>query len=211
MVAVCFDPNSLLLQEILYELSEQVAHSVHIVNIADEKVFEGIFREHYSGLASFALKYVKDTEIAEEIVQELFSDMWIKTDLLKIKTSVKSYLFGAVRNACLNYIKHQKVEQKYADRTRYVAPVGESTDFLELEELKEKIAIAMDKIPEKCREIFELNRFEGKRYKEIADELNLSLKTVENQMGKALKIMREELGEYLPAVLLFLFLHGGKW
>jgi len=199
------------LQEITQKLSDQIEHTAHIVNVADEKVFEGIFREYYSGLAAFALKYVRDTEIAEEIVQELFSDMWIKTDLLKIKTSIKSYLFGAVRNACLNYIKHQKVEQKYADRTRYVAPVGESTDFLELEELKEKIASAMDKIPEKCREIFELNRFEGKRYKEIADELNLSLKTVENQMGKALKIMREELGEYLPAVLLFLFLHGGKW
>ncbi len=154
---------------------------------------------------------MKDTEAAEEIVQELFSDMWIKTDLLKIKTSIKSYLFGAVRNACLNHIKHQKVEQKYVDRTRFTAQQDDATDFLELDELREKIAAALDKIPEKCREIFELNRFEGKRYKEIAEELNLSLKTVENQMGKALKIMRDELGEYLPAILLLMILHGGKW
>lgn len=187
------------------------AQNIHVVNIADEKVFEGIFRDYYSGLAGFALKYVKDTEVAEEIVQELFSDMWSKTDLLRIKTSLRSYLFGAVRNACLNYIKHQKVKQKHAERTRFSAPQNEATDFLELDELKQKIEVALDKIPEKCREIFELNRFEGKRYKEIADELNLSLKTVENQMGKALKIMREELGEYLVIALLFLVTHGGKW
>ena len=187
------------------------AQNIHVVNIADEKVFEGIFREYYSDLAGFALKYVKDTEVAEEIVQELFSDIWTKTDLLSIKTSLRSYLFGAVRNACLNYIKHQKVKQKHADRTRFSTPQNEATDFLELDELKQKIEVALNKIPEKCREIFELNRFEGKRYKEIADELNLSLKTVENQMGKALKIMREELGEYLAIALLFLVTHGGKW
>jgi RNA polymerase sigma-70 factor (ECF subfamily) len=185
--------------------------NLHVVNVGDEKVFESIFREYYSPLASFAMKYVKDDVVAEEIVQELFSDIWTRTSLLQIRTSIKSYLFGAVRNASLNYIKHQKVEQAYADRTRLTARQEDAVDFLELDELKEKIAKAMDKIPEKCREIFELNRFEGKRYKEIADELNLSLKTVENQMGKALKIMRDELGDYLPIILFLLFWRGGKW
>lgn len=185
--------------------------NLHIINIGDEKVFESLFREFYAPLAAFAMKYVKDTEMAEEIVQELFSDMWAKTDRLHIKTSIRSYLFGAVRNACLNHIKHLKVEQKYADRTRLSTSQGEATDFLELDELKQKISVALDKIPEKCREIFELNRFEGKRYKEIADELNLSLKTVENQMGKALKIMRDELGDYLLIALLILTWYGGKF
>ena len=174
---------------------------LQVINLKDEKAFEAIFRTWYSPLAAFAMRYVKEPEAAEEIVQEMFSSIWIKYETLKIQTSLKSYLYGAIRNACLNYLKHQKVERAYADRNMLSVPQNETTDFLELDELKAKIALAMDKIPAKCREIFELNRYEGKRYKEIAEELNLSLKTVENQMGKALKILREELGDYLPLVL----------
>lgn len=185
-----------------------VNSDVHLINLKDEKAFENIFKTYYSSLASFAMKYVKEPELAEEIVQEMFSNMWIRHETLRIQTSLKSYLFGAVRNACLNYIKHQKVEQKYAGHTLRTASKEEATDFLELDELKAKIALAMDKIPAKCREIFELNRFEGKRYKEIADELNLSLKTVENQMGKALKILRDELGEYLVVALWLMVEYG---
>ncbi len=183
---------------------------LQIINLKDENAFEAVFRDHYSSLAAFAMKYVRDPDVAEEIVQEMFSGIWVKHETLRIQTSMKSYLYGAVRNACLNYIKHQKVEQTYVNRTMLTAPQNDATDFLELDELREKIGRAMDKIPEKCREIFELNRFEGKRYKEIADELNLSLKTVENQMGKALKILREELGEYLPVVLWLLAMYGEK-
>ena len=93
---------------------------------------------------------------------------------------------------------------------QYESPLSQSADELEYDELVDRLQAAMNKIPEKCREIFELNRFEGKRYKEIAEELNLSLKTVENQMGKALKILRNELGDYLPLIL-WLWMHGGKF
>ncbi len=146
---------------------------------------------------------------AEEIVQDVFMNVWSKTDSIQIQTTITSYLFGAVRNAAMNYLKHEKVQLKYAESQKASMSVSESVDILELDELKEKIADAMNQIPEKCREIFELNRMEGKRYKEIAEQLGLSLKTVENQMGKALKILREELGEYLPIIILFL-MHGGK-
>lgn len=181
-----------------------------IFHFRDERAFETLFRKHYPALVNFSIKYVTDQEAAEEIVQDVFLNIWSKSENLHIHTTIKSYLFGAVRNASLNFLKHQKVRQAYVDKQMLKVNQPEHVDFLELDELKERISAAMDKIPTKCREIFELNRFEGKRYKEIAEELNLSLKTVENQMGKALKILREELGEYLPILLFLISLHGGK-
>ena len=172
----------------------------HIVNLKDEKTFEFIFRSHYAQLASFAIGYVGDKDEAEEIVQETFSKIWTRHEILEIKTSIKSYLYGAIRNACLNYLKHQAIKQKYVERQSGMNP-SQTTDFLELDELTEKIKKGMDKLPKKCREIFELSRYEGLRYQEIADHLGLSIKTVENQMGNALRILREELGEYQPFVL----------
>ena len=175
----------------------------HIVNLKDEKTFEFIFRSHYAQLAGFAVGYVGDRDEAEEIVQEMFSRIWIRHETLEIRTSIKSYLFGAVRNACLNYLKHQAIKQKYVDRQLH-QDQPEPTDFLELDELTERIQKGMDRLPKKCREIFELSRYEGLKYQEIADHLGLSIKTVENQMGNALRILREELGEYLPIALLLM-------
>lgn len=174
-----------------------------LTDFRNEETFEALFRTHYSGLASFAIRYVEDRETAEEIVQEMFSSLWSKASEIRIKTSVKSYLYGAVRNACLNHLKHQKVRQSYAEEQKWTS-YQDTTNFLELDELQSRIADALDKLPARCREIFELNRFDGKRYKEIAEYLQLSLKTVENQMGKALSILREELKDYLPLLWLLL-------
>ncbi len=185
------------------------SESAHVL-LHDLKVFESVFKTHYSGLASFAVHYVGDRDIAEEIVQELFTNLWTKAKETQIQTNLKSYLFGATRNACLNYLKHQKVERKYAERHLSTTREEYEVDFLELEQLHSLLEKAMNKIPEKCREIFEMSRFEGKKYQEIADELQLSLKTVENQMGKALKIMRDELQDYLPMIIFWIALMGVK-
>lgn len=185
--------------------------STQIVNLKDEKVYEQLFRTHYASLVSFSISYVAEIESAEEIVQDVFLNIWSKSETLKVHTSIKSYLFGAVRNASLNYLKHLKVEKAYVEEQIMQLDKSDDVNQLELDELKDKIFHALDKIPQKCREIFELNRFEGKRYKEVADELNISLKTVENQMGKALKIMRKELGDYLPLIILYISQHGGKF
>lgn len=175
---------------------------------ANEKEFEAFFNLHYPVMVGFAMNYLRDKDQAEELVQDVFTNVWIKSESIQINTSAKSYLFTATRNACLNFLKHQKIEMAYANQ--YEAPLSQSSDELEYDELVDRLEVAMDKIPEKCREIFELNRFKGKRYKEIADQLNLSLKTVENQMGKALKILRNELGDYLPLIF-WLWMHGGKF
>ncbi len=158
-------------------------------------------------MVSFAMNYVLDQDQAEELVQEVFANVWTKAESLKIQSSPRAYLFTSTRNACLNFLKHRKVENAYLERFTFLQDQG---DPVEYDELVHRLEQALDKIPEKCREIFELNRFEGKRYKEIAEELGLSLKTVENQMGKALKILRRELGDYLPLII-WLWWHGGKF
>ena len=153
---------------------------------------------YYPHLCSFALKYVGTSEDAEEIVQEVFFKVWENVESIAIKTSLKSYLYGAVRNGCFNFIKHQKVKLAHAEHEKHVRQNYFQKDLLEIDELREAILNAVDKLPERCREIFELSKYEGKKYKEIADQLNISIKTVENQMGKALKMLREDLAPYLP-------------
>lgn len=173
--------------------------------LQNESEFELVFREFYQPLCAFAYGYTNDPDIAEEIVQDTFTNLWGKAASIEIRTTVKSYLFGAIRNACLNHLKHEKVKQAHAEYEQ-LRVRNEQTDFMELDELQAHINRAMARLPEKCRQVFEMSRFEEKKYQEIADELGISIKTVENQMGKALKTMREELGQYLPVLLMMFFL-----
>ncbi len=184
--------------------------SNHLINLQDEKLFENLFKEHYNSLVHFAKKYVSDDDDAEEIVQQMFTRLWVNNQTITINTSIQSYLFGAVRNACMNYLKHEKVKNAHGDHVRLTHSSSEQIDFLELDELNTTIKKAFNKIPEKCREVFELSRYEGKKYQEIADTLNISIKTVEKQMSKALKILREELSDYL-IILIILIGDGGKF
>lgn len=169
--------------------------------------FRDFFDVHYPVMVSFAMNYVSDQDQAEELVQDVFANVWSKAATLKLQASPRAYLFSSTRYACLNFLKHKKVEQAYLEQSTFHQDQG---DPVEYDELVGRLERALDKVPEKCREIFEMNRFQGKRYKEIAEELGLSLRTVENQMGKALKVLRQELGDYLP-IILWLWWHGGKF
>ncbi|SMD36767.1 RNA polymerase sigma-70 factor, ECF subfamily [Reichenbachiella faecimaris] len=175
----------------------------NITDLSNKNTFEKVFRTYYQQLAAFAYQYVESHETAEEIVQDVFTNVWTKSDQIEIRTAVKSYLYGAVRNACLNFIKHKKIERRYEEQELLKAD-GYETDFLELDELQKEIDAALDQLPEKCRQIFEMSRFEEKKYKEIAEELGLSIKTVENQMGRALKVMRTALSRYLPSFIFWI-------
>lgn len=177
--------------------------STSISDLTNERTFEVVFKNYYSQLCAFAYQYLNDHDQAEEIVQEVFSNVWQKSSDIEIKTSVNSYLYGAVRNACLNYIKHQSIVRKHEAYEKQRSDFL-SIDFLELDELQEEIDKALNKLPEKCREIFEMSRFEEKKYREIADELGISIKTVETQMARALKVMRATLEPYMPAILLWI-------
>lgn len=172
----------------------------------NETAFEMIFKTYYQPLCNYAYSFLNDRDEAEEIVQSSFVSVWEKRHEIEIRTSFKSYLYRMVRNACLNLIKHQRVKQQHAAVSSWGGePAHEHvSERVIAHELEHRISLAMKELPEQCRLVFQLSRFEELRYQEIADQLNISVKTVENQMGKALKIMRIHLKEYLPIILIFL-------
>ena len=172
-------------------------------NFISEENFESLFRSYYADLVSFASHYVEDWEKADEIVQDTFSNIWAKIHETHIRTTAKSYLYGAIRHACLNEIKHGKVIQKHLNYEKSHFEEAFAVDFLEFSELKIKVQKALEELPAKCREVFELSRFDGMKYQEIATHMDISIKTVERHMGKALKVMRDRLGHYLPIIIWF--------
>jgi RNA polymerase sigma-70 factor (family 1) len=172
----------------------------------NERVFETVFKKHYQTLCNYACGILKDMDDAEEVVQSIFLKFWEQRQEIEINVSLKSYLYRAVHNTCLNRLKHLKIQETYR---QYVGDYLENThdsatDILDKVELESRIANALEKLPEQCRLIFKMSRFEELKYQEIADRLGLSIKTVENQIGKALKIMRTELADYLPIILLMM-------
>ena len=157
--------------------------------------FEALFRGEYKGMLLFAIRYVKEEEAAREIVQEAFISLWEKRATIDRARPVKSYLSTSVRNRCLNFLRDSKrfngtlltLEGLYPD------PSSAESNTMELKELSRQIQEAIAELPEKCREVFRLNRFEQMKYQQIADHLQISVKTVETQMSKALAHLRKKL------------------
>jgi RNA polymerase sigma-70 factor (ECF subfamily) len=170
----------------------------------DRGAFEGLFREYFPPLMAFARKILGDEDNAREVVHQVFINLWEKRNEIDMSASLKSYLFTSVHNRSLNVIRDRK---KFTDgEVPDVAGDWDVSTQIESMELEEKIREVIGTLPEKCREVFELNRFDGLKYNEIASELGISVKTVENQMTKALKILREKLSKYL-AMLLWLLMY----
>jgi RNA polymerase sigma-70 factor, ECF subfamily len=169
----------------------------------DITAFEMYFKSFYQPLCSYAYTFLHDKDEAEEIVQSTFLSVWEKREILKIHTSGKSYMYAMVRNACLNVIKHEKIKQKYVGEEIALAQPGYESvaQTMASTELETRIQAAIGKLPEQCRLVFKLSRFEELKYTEIAEQLDISVKTVENHMGKALKMMREQLKDYLPLLI----------
>ena len=166
----------------------------------DKEVFEEIYRLYYIPLCYYCAAYVGRVEDAEEIVQSLFLRLWIKRSKIKIDTSLKSYLYRAIQNDSYNYLNRKKIEGKFMLHKERMngSPFESVQHTIEKDELEGLIKQAILKLPLKRRRIFEMSRFQGLKYSEIADKLSVSVKTVETQMGKALKMMRKALKDYLP-------------
>lgn len=173
----------------------------------NETVFEQLFKKHFRELHAYAFSLLKDWDVAEEIVQALFLKLWEKNEWPNIQNSIKSYLYKSVYHDSLNYIRRQKVQQRYQTTTAYSMKnhTDDAAGKLKLSELERHLYKALNKLPEKCRAIFHLSRFEELKYQEIANQLNISIKTVETHMGKALRILRKEMKEFLPLITLMLF------
>lgn len=195
------------------ELEIQEKQITSQVLISDKKSFESLFHIHYSDLCSFAFHYLKDFPASEEIVQDLFVNLWAKKDELQIKSSLKSYLFQSTKNRCLNLIKHIEIRENYKGLNQERRNEEESFSGREMEEseLNLKIEKTVSKLPTERQRIFRMSRYEDLKYKEIAEKLNISIKTVENQMGKALKFLRDELADYLPFLILGLLSFWKKY
>jgi len=181
---------------------------VQQIKAGDIRSFEQLFHAYCEELMRYATTILKDADEAQDVVQHLFVTLWTKRDTLQVNSSLKSYLYRSVYNNSLNRIKQVTTQQKHEDYLGYVAhSYGSSASaVLESKEVQSAIDTAIAALPDQCRLIFTMSRFEGKKYQQIADELQLSVKTIENQMGKALKHMREQLQTYLPSCIIFLLL-----
>jgi RNA polymerase sigma-70 factor, ECF subfamily len=165
----------------------------------DIKEFEQLFKKYYEPLCRYAFTVVKDMDVAEEIVQELFYGYWKGRATLSIQLSLNAYLYRAVKNNSLSYLRQQAVRQRYAEKAKSeLAEVESATveDELVAEELSKVIDETLHQLPERCSTVFRMSRFEGKKYQEIADNLAISIKTVEADMGKALHLFRENLKRF---------------
>jgi len=169
--------------------------------------FEQLFKTHYSLLCAYANGFLKDPDASEEVVQEVMFKMWANRENMIFGSSVRSYLFRAVRNGCMNVIKHLKIREEYRNWREQSGDDSfrSKEDEMIASELEQKIRTAIDHLPMERRKVFIMSRYDGLTYSQISEKLKISAKTVENQMGKALKSLREELSDYLPWLMLFFY------
>jgi RNA polymerase sigma-70 factor (family 1) len=169
-----------------------------LIRSGDHSAFQKIFEEFYAPLTIFARKFLLDPDLSREIVQDIFVNLYEKRSSLTIQTSLKSYLYQSVRNSCLNVIRKEKVH--LAHHTELMKMSGNSeADWSEKiieTELENLIYQTIRGLPEKCRQIYLLSRQQELTNREIAQKLNISIRTVETQISKALKILRKKIGSY---------------
>jgi RNA polymerase sigma-70 factor (ECF subfamily) len=165
----------------------------------DDGSFEQVFREFFTPLMKFSLKILENEDDAREVVHQVFVNLWERREETDLSRSLKSYLFTAVHNRSLNVIRDRK---KFSDEeVPEQSGPWDVSEQIEAMELEQRIMEALEELPDKCRQVFEMNRFQGLKYQEVASQLNISVKTVENQMSKALKMLREKLMKFLVLLL----------
>jgi RNA polymerase sigma-70 factor, ECF subfamily len=173
---------------------------VERIRVGDSAAFEALFRTYHAALCAFAYRYLGERDLAEEMVQEVFLFVWERRETWQVRTSAKSYLFTAVRNAAVSYLRHERVVRRRETEALQLLEVPcESADFeVTAAETTAAIQRAIARLPERCRLVFTLHREQGLTYAEVADVLDISPKTVEVQMGRALKSLRKALAGFRP-------------
>lgn len=178
---------------------------IRLLKEGDESAFEGVYREYYRGLCGFASQYVPEQEECEEIVQEVMMWLWENRQALRPEMSVKSLLFTIVKNKCLNSISHARIKERVHESLyRKYEEQFEDPDMYMEGELMERLDKAIQNLPETYRQAFTMNRFEDLTYNEIAEREQVSAKTVAYRISQSLKLLREELKDYLPLLMFLL-------
>lgn len=177
----------------------------------DETAFQETFELYFKVLVLFATKFSLDKETAEDLVQDVFVKLYEQKDRLQFHSSLKAFLYQSVRNRCIDLIRSSKTREKHHVEIKAGADLEglNSEDLMLQSELEEKIYHSIGQLPEQCQIIFKMNRFEGKKNQEIAEELNISKRTVEAQISKALKRLREDIYPYLKTLILAISLWIG--
>lgn len=176
----------------------------------DKPLFEQLFKAHFVHLCNFAHQYVQDADSAKDITQKVFVNLWENREKIDPQKAVQSYLFTAVKNRCLNYIRDRKKYRSYVlDLEIEDLEIAFDEEGPELSELQDKVSEALEALPEKCRQAFEMSRYRNMKYTEIAEELGVSVKTVEAHVSKALKSLRKHLKDYIYLLWIFLGSHIG--
>lgn len=170
----------------------------------DEQAFKVLFVEFYPSLCVFAMRFVDGEEAARDIVQDVFFNVWKGRKSMFVTSSFRNFLITSVRNQCVDYLRRQKLEHQFMEKGRLTGIQTSPEEMYTLKELEVVLNKALAKLPDNVREAFEMNRFKGMTYNAIAEEMEVSPKTIEAYMSKALKILRVELSDYLPLLILFL-------
>ena len=172
----------------------------------EKSAFEEIYADFFGVIYHLSYQYLKDTKISEEIVQDTFMKLWDIRETLNEQFNIRNFLYTITKNNCLNYLRNQKTILKHQENLKYLEmqfnyeALDKLGSYIEFEELREKIDQAILTLPDDLRKIFLLSRFDELSYKEIAQKLSVSVKTVEARMTKSLKILRHELREYLAII-----------
>lgn len=168
--------------------------------------FEDIFKSHFKDLVAYAFGILKDQQDAEDIVQEVFFSLWKRKNSLAIESTIESYLFSAVKHGCMNRFRNEKVKTSYKNSIKPEDKLINMTPYNHLinKELESLIASSLADLPSKSLKIFNMNRYDQKKYREIAEEMSISLKTVEAHISRVLKHLRLKLDRYMIIVFIIL-------
>lgn len=174
----------------------------------EKKAFEEIYIDYFGVLFHLCIHYLDHEKVAEEIVQDTFMKLWEIRETLNEQVNIRSYLYTITKNNCLNYLRNQKISMKHIEKMKYMEmqfnyeALEKLGNYVQFEELRSKIEEAIAQLPAELVETFQLSRFEELSYKKIAEKQNISIKTVEARISKALRILRIELKDFLPIICL---------
>jgi RNA polymerase sigma-70 factor (ECF subfamily) len=182
---------------------------VRKIKSGDQYAFESLYRLFYPKLSYFSGQYLPDMDLAHSVVQDVFAELWEKRDTLQRDTNIEAWLFTVTKNKSLKQISKERSKQRYTDYLKnrqldvsYQSLAAFNTENIVFAELQQKVELALTKLSPPVRLVFEKSRFDEKKNREIAEELGISIKTVEAHLSKSLRLLRAELKDYLP--LLFL-------
>lgn len=173
----------------------------------DKSAFSIIFSNYYRDLVLFAFTFVKDKDVSEEIVEDIFVKFWEERENILITSSLKSYLLKSVQNKCLDWLRHLKSRNKFVSENKQNYPdfANDTENYVLWSELGQSIDNILLKLPDEVAQTFRMSRYDGMKYVEIAEKLDVSVRTVEVRISKTLQLLRDHLKDYFMFLLLFSF------